>query len=71
MARALAQKPAQTPTPARDDALAQLRAEFDGLTLDLGETQLSARDLLDELDADDAAEAVIQACGIIPKGTAQ
>lgn len=71
MARALAQEPAQTPTPARDDALAQLRAEFDGLTLDLGETQLSARDLLDELDADDATEAVIQACGIIPKGTAQ
>jgi len=54
-----------------DDDLAALRAEYDGLAVKYGETEFNARDMLDDLDADDAADAVIQACAITPGGSAE
>ena len=48
------------------------RAQYGDLSLTLPDgNDYSARELLDELDTDIADAAVLDACGIIPKGTAE
>lgn len=51
--------------------LQRMREEFADLSIEIDGTTLTARDVLDDLDADEAADAVVQACGIIPTGGVQ
>lgn len=58
-----------------DDAvpdLTRIRAEFDDLSIDMPDgTSWSARELLDDLDADDALDLAVETCAINPGGIAQ
>jgi hypothetical protein len=51
--------------------LQKLREEFADLEINVDGTTYTAREMLDDLDADAAADAVVQACGIIPTGGVQ
>lgn len=49
----------------------RLRDEFSDLSIEIDDITYTARDMLDDLDADNAATAIIQSCGIIPTGGVQ
>lgn len=52
--------------------LNRIRAEFDDLSIDMPDgTSWSARELLDDLDADDALDLAVETCAINPGGIAQ
>lgn len=65
--------PAPDQAPIADPVAAglqRLREDYADLEIDIDGTTFTARELLDDLDADEAADAVVQACGIIPTGGA-
>jgi len=60
-------QPAPTPTPL--STLDQMAADFADLSIDLDDgTTMTARDIIDDLRADEGFDAFIQACAIAPGG---